>query len=451
MNNKFDVFVIGTGVAGGKIASALSGAGKRVGICDYKEYGGTCALTGCNPKKVLTGWAESQARLQGYKENGVITNEPMLNWGNLIKHKEKFTSNVSKFKEKAFAKKNIEMFHGKGKFVSHNKLQVGDQVVESDIIIIATGATPRKLNIPGEDYVIAGEEFMSLTALPAEILFIGGGYISFELADVANQAGAKVTILERSFRSLSLFEPELVDLLTDNFNKNGIAIENDTAVVSVKKQGNKFLVEVESGKVFTTDLVVHGAGRVAHIAELELDKGGIKTDSHGIVLNPNLQSVSNSSVYVAGDAVSDPKSFPLTPVASLEARTVIHNILNDDKKTPNYTGTASVLYTFPPVATVGMLEADAKKQGIDYLVSYADTSEMLPTQRLALKISGYKIIIRKDNSQIIGAHLLGHHVDEVINLFALAIRNGFTAEQLKDNIWSYPSVSDVIDDMLNFS
>lgn len=448
MNNKFDIFVIGTGVAGTKIATALSEAGKRVGICDYREYGGTCGLRGCNPKKVLTGCAEALYRLQGLHDKGIISGKTTLHWEKLINYKETFVKDITENKTKDFAKKKIEMYHGMAKFIDRNKLIIGEQVIESDIIVIATGAAPRKMNVPGEDYLITSEEFMNLSVLPAEILFIGGGFISFELAHVANEAGSSVTILERSAKALTRFEPELVDLLTKNFEENGIKIENNTSLVSIKKQDKKFLVEVDSGKVFTTDLVVHGAGRVPQTGELELSKGEVQTDSHGIILNATLQSISNSSVYVVGDAVSNPKSLPLTPVASLEARILIHNLLNDDHKTPDYSGTASVLYTFPPLARVGMLEEEAKDKNIDYLVSYADTSEMLSTQRLALKISAYKIIIRKDNSLILGAHLLGHHVDEVINLFALAIRNKFTVERLKDNIWSFPSVSDALDDML---
>lgn len=451
MSDKFDVFVIGTGIAGNKIAIALSQTGKKVGICDDREYGGTCGLRGCNPKKVLTACAEAQIRLQGYKDRGIIVGETSINWQNLIKYKEIFTRDITADREKGYTHHSIAMYHGQAKFVDRNHLQIGDQTIESDIIVIAVGAAPRKMNIPGEDYVITSDEFMNLTALPSDIVFIGGGYISFELADVANQAGAKVTILERASRPLATFEPELVNLLNKNFAENGIAIETDTKVVSIKKQDDKYLVEVESGKVFSTDMVVHGAGRVPRIAELELDNACVETNSHGIVLNSNLQSISNTNVYVAGDAVSDPQSLPLTPIASLEARVVTHNILNLHKKTPDYTGTASVLYAFPPLARVGMLEAEAKKNNIDYLLSFADTSDGESTQRLALKISAFKVIIKKDDSTILGAHLLGHHVDEVINLFALAIRNGITVDKLKETIWSYPSVSDVLDDMLDIN
>lgn len=133
----------------------------------------------------------------------------------------------------------------------------------------------------------------------------------------------------------------------------------------------------------------------------------------------------------------------------MESKVVINNILEDIKISPNYTGTTSVLYTFPPLARVGMLEEDAKSNNINYYVKYADTSNSTSTQRLALDTSGYKVFFNKDNSKIIGAHLLGHHVEEVINIFSIAIRSGITASELRENIWTYPSVSDTLDDMLD--
>ncbi|MCF7859770.1 MAG: NAD(P)/FAD-dependent oxidoreductase [Candidatus Cloacimonetes bacterium] len=449
MKKTYDIFVIGTGVAGSKIASACSKAGKKVGICDNREFGGTCALRGCNPKKVLTGFAEAQSRFQGYKEKGVIKGETEIDWEKLISFKQQFTKNIPAKRIKSYTQKNIDTFKGIAKFIDRNQIKIGDQEVKADIIVIATGATPRKMNIPGEELLITSDEFLNLTALPSNILFIGGGYISFELAHIASQAGANVIMLERSSKPLSNFDSDLVDLLVANFKEHNIQIVTETNVDSIRKEKGKFLVETGSGKVYSTDLVVHGAGRVPNIKDLDLKKGGVEVDKHGILLNSDLQSSSNGSVYVAGDAVSDPRSIPLTPVASLEARTVIHNILNNDNRKPDYTGTPSVLYTFPPLARTGLLVEDAENENIDYQISYGDTSNDFSTRRLGLKKSAYKILIDKNDSKIIGAHLLGHHVDEVINIFGLAIRNNFTVQKLKDNIWSFPSVGDIINNMLD--
>lgn len=449
MIKKYDVFVIGTGVAGGKIASACSKAGKSVGIVDYREYGGTCGLRGCNPKKVLSACAEVITRVNEYNQKGIFQGETSIVWEKLIDYKDSFVKDIPADKEKDFASKSIAMYHGKAKFISPHKLKIQDEVVEAEKIVIATGAKPRPLNIPGEDYLINSEDFMKLKSLPENILFIGGGFISFELANIASSLASKVTILERADKPLANFDPDLVNLLLNKLKQKGINVELNTDVNKVEKSGDKYQVTTGSGQVYAADLVVHGAGRVPQINDLDLEKAGLKGFSKGIPLNSYLQALDNKAIYVVGDAVSNPESLPLTPVASMESKVVINNILEDIKISPNYTGTTSVLYTFPPLARVGMLEEDAKSNNINYYVKYADTSNSTSTQRLALDTSGYKVFFNKDNSKIIGAHLLGHHVEEVINIFSIAIRSGITASELRENIWTYPSVSDTLDDMLD--
>ncbi len=451
MIKKYDVFVIGTGVAGSKIASACAKAGKKVGIVDYRDYGGTCGLRGCNPKKVLSACAEVISRVNEYNKKGIIKGQTIIDWEKLIDFKDTFVKDIPDDKEKDFSSKNIAMYHGKAKFISPNKLKIKDDIIEADKIVIASGAKPRPLGITGEDYLITSEDFMKLNNLPKNILFIGGGFISFELANIAASMASKITILERSDKALANFDSDLVQLLLDKLQEKGIDIVFNKDVEKIQRSQEKYIVTDKEGQVYSTDLVVHGAGRLPQINNLDLEKAGIKSFSKGIPLNSFLQARDNNSIFVVGDAVSKPESLPLTPVASLEAKVVIHNILEDDMISPNYAGTTSVLYTFPLLARVGMLEEEAKNNNIDFWVKYSNTSKSTSTQRLALDRSGYKVLINKNNSKIIGAHLLGHHVEEVINIFSIAIRKGLTAEELRETIWSYPSVSDTLDDILDLS
>lgn len=451
MIKEYDVFVIGTGVAGSKIASACAKDGKKVGIVDYREYGGTCGLRGCNPKKVLSACAEVISRVNEYNKKGIIKGQTIIDWEKLIDFKDTFVKDIPDDKEKDFSSKNIAMYHGKAKFISPNKLKIKDDIIEADKIVIASGAKPRPLGIPGENYLITSEDFMKLNTLPKNILFIGGGFISFELANIAASMASKITILERSDKALANFDSDLVQLLLDKLQEKGIDIVFNKDVEKIQRSQEKYIVTDKEGQVYSTDLVVHGAGRLPQINNLDLEKAGIKSFSKGIPLNSFLQASDNNSIFVVGDAVSKPESLPLTPVASLEAKVVIHNILEDDMTSPNYAGTTSVLYTFPLLARVGMLEEEAKNNNIDFWVKYSNTSKSTSTQRLALDRSGYKVLINKNNSKIIGAHLLGHHVEEVINIFSIAIRKGLTAEELRETIWSYPSVSDTLDDILDLS
>jgi glutathione reductase (NADPH) len=189
------------------------------------------------------------------------------------------------------------------------------------------------------------------------------------------------------------------------------------------------------------DLVVHGAGRVPEIDTLDLNAGGIQHDlKEGVTVNEYLQSVSNPAVYAAGDAAAT-DGWPLTPVAVHEGLTVASNILKGNHKTPNYLGTPSVAFTIPSLARAGMTEEDARAQGLNFTVNHKDTSGWYSSRRIKEKHSAYKVLVEEGTGRILGAHLLGAHAGEVINMFALAIRQGLTAQEVKTSILVHPAVS----------
>lgn len=264
-----------------------------------------------------------------------------------------------------------------------------------------------------------------------------GGYISFEFAHIVSRAGAKVTILHRSERPLKNFDPELVDMLVDASREAGIEIHLNTPVDSVEKKEGRFVVR-SGQKEFQADLVVHGSG-VPDIDNLDLEKGGVRFDKKGIAVNEFLQSISNPSVYAAGDAAA--VGPPLTPVAAMEGRTVAKNILKGNNTKADYYAITSVVFTSPPLASVGLSESEANKRGINFKVNYQDTSGWYSSRRIGLRHSGFKVFIDKDNNKIIGAHLLGHNTEEVINVFAVAMKAGMSADEMKNIRFSYPSNS----------
>jgi len=206
---------------------------------------------------------------------------------------------------------------------------------------------------------------------------------------------------------------------------------------------------------------VHGAGRVPNLSNLNLDVGNIKYDSRkGVSVNEYLQSISNSSVYSAGD-VSDTQGLPLTPVASYEGEIVASNLLQGNHLKPNYKGIPSVVFTIPPLSSVGMLEEEAKEKGLIYKVTHQNSSNWYSSKRINEKFSAFKILIEEssqgsgggesnntENSRILGAHILGHNSEEVINIFALAIRLGLSKEKIKDMLFSYPTNSYDVNYML---
>lgn len=190
-------------------------------------------------------------------------------------------------------------------------------------------------------------------------------------------------------------------------------------------------------------MVVHGAGRVPEIDDLDLATAGVESGRRGVLVNEFLQSVSNSRVYAAGDA-ADTAGYPLTPVAALEGRVVAENLLDGNKVQPDYAGTPTVAFTLPPIAAVGLSEEKARKRGLKFSVNSQDTSGWYSSRRVGEKYSASKVLVQADTGRILGAHLLGPSADELINIFALAIRRGLTADDLKDTIFAYPThASDV--------
>ena len=211
----------------------------------------------------------------------------------------------------------------------------------------------------------------------------------------------------------------------------------------------KVLVGAAAGeRPFKADLVVHGAGRVPEIEELELEKAGVESDrKKGIVVNKYLQSVSNPAVYAAGDAAAT-EGPPLTPVASLEGHVVASNLLKNNYKTADYAGIPSVVFTIPPLATVGMQEKTAGELGLKFRVLQKDTSSWYTSRRVAEEHSGFKTLVEEGSDRILGAHVLGPHAEEVINIFALAIRSEIPAGDVGRMIYAYPTSSSDISYMV---
>ncbi|MBS3080235.1 NAD(P)/FAD-dependent oxidoreductase [Candidatus Pacearchaeota archaeon] len=435
---KYDLIVIGTGSAGATVAGKCRRAGWSVAIIDSLPFGGTCALRGCDPKKIFVGVAEIIDRSIDMKDKG-IAKEPEIKWSDLMEFKKSFIEPRPKMREQGFQNSGIDTYHGKAFFVDKNIIQVGNSILEGRYILIATGASPIKLNVQGEEYISISDDFLDMDNMPENIIFIGGGYISFELAHVAAKSGAKVRILHRSDKVLKRFDPDLVNILINAYKSAGIEIQINMPVNSVEKKDKKLIVYAgnDSEHKFESDMVVHGAGRTPKIHDLNLNKAGIDFDKKGIVVNEYLQSVSNPAVYVAGDANAG--GIPLTPVAGMEGKIVAQNILEGNKTKPDYSAIPSVVFSVPPLASVGILEEDAEKQKLNYKINYEDTSPWYTSKRIGLKYSGFKVIIDKKTNQILGAHLLGNNVDEVINIFAMAMKTKITADKLKDIIFAYPT------------
>ncbi len=436
MEQYYDLFVIGTGSGGSDAAQMCREAGWKVAIADRLPFGGTCSLRGCNPKKTLASAAEMINRYNHMKDKGLIGSISM-DWNRLMQFKRTLVEPIPQMKERAFTSMGIDQFHGTCRFTGKNSVTVNGDSFRARHVLVATGSRPADFPFPGSEYLTHSDRFLDLDNLPSRVVFLGGGYISFEFAHIAASAGAKVTILEAAERPLRKFDSQLVDMLVDASKKAGIEIHTSAPVQSIEKGEGEFFIHAGSYRL-TADLVVHGGGRVPDLDDLDLKAGEIEREGKGISINGYLQSTSNSAVYVAGDA--NQFGIQLTPVAEMESRIAGHNMLYGNSKRPDYSAFGSAVFTNPSLGAVGLTEQDARQKKIDCDIQFMDTSSKHITRRLGLTHSGFKIISEKGSGKILGAHMLGHGSEEVINTFVTAIKSGLTVKQLKEMEFVFPTV-----------
>jgi glutathione reductase (NADPH) len=442
---EFDVIVIGTGSGGTAIARKCASAGKKVAIIDSHPYGGTCALRGCDPKKVLVGISHALDLSERLHHKGVAA-PAKLSWKDMMQFKRTFTEPVPAMQEKSLHKKGIATYHGRARFTSENTIEINGETLRAEKFVLANGAKPMRLSIPGEELVIDSTDFLDLEELPEDILLIGGGYIAFEFGHLAARMGAKVKIIQRGELPLTNFDPDLVKNLVKATQDLGVEVILNTEVKGIAKENGKLLVRATSAGEevsFSTSLAVHAAGRVADIEDLQLEKVNVSHGRRGIEVNNYMQSVSNPNVFACGD-VND-KGLPLTPVAGKESLVAASNLLKGNHKKIEYGHIPSNVFTIPPLAAVGLTEQEAQKQGLNYRVKYEQTTGWFSSKRLNEPVSAYKVLLDKETDQILGAHLLGPHADEVINVFALAMNANVKGSELKKMIFSYPTnASDIV-------
>lgn len=441
-DQSFDLIVIGTGPSAGTVAKKIADDGKKVAVIESRQFGGVCALRGCNPKKVYTNASDLVDRAR--RANGKLASfdDPRIVWSQLLDFKRQFTEPVLEKSEASFQRHGVETFHGAASFVGPRQIVVDGQTLEADRVFIGTGASPAKLDIPGEDLVTHSDAFLELGSVPSHITFIGGGYISMEFAHVVARHGSKVVVIDHHSRPLQRFDPDLVDQLVAWSKQIGIEFRFGGKVTAVSKQAEEMRVSFEKdGETHdvATQLVVHGAGRTPNLSQLNLPDGEVEFSGDGIVVDSSMRSVSNPHVFAAGDCVAS--QLPrLTPVANEQARIVVKNLFAEVREhRPDYGTVPAVVFTSPCLAAIGMSESEARAEIDDLDVRLQDTSNSGSSRKHAQPCSAYKLLINKRNDRIVGAHLLGPSAEETINLFALAMKFSLTATDLKSTLFAFPT------------
>ena len=306
--DRCDTVVIGTGPAADRVAVRCAEGGMFVAIMEANEVGGTCALRGCNPKKVLVHAAELMDSVQRSQGHLIDANSVRVPWPKLVSFEQQFVEPISESAMAKFTSKGIRIVRGKAHFTGPTTVRCGEVSIEAKNVVVATGAVPALLDFPGAEHVATSDDFLTKKELPSRVAFLGGGYISFEFAHIAARAGAKVTILHRGDRPLKEFEPSLVDGLVEASRSAGIEVKLNTEVTEVRreKDGSLSVTTLPGGRELSTrvDLIVHEGCRVPDLDQLNLEAAGIGREEEGISVTNSLRSVSNRHVFAAGDCAA---------------------------------------------------------------------------------------------------------------------------------------------------
>ena len=449
MTSSYDLIVIGGGTAGNGVARMAADAGWSVASIDSEPHGGTCALRGCDPKKMLVAVTEGVEWAENMKGKGLEA-QPSVNWPDMIAFKRGFTDTMPPRIEGGMEKAGIDVLHGEARFTGPDTIELNCKTLTAKHFHIATGARPMTLNIPGEEHLTTSTEFLELPERPDRIAFVGGGFIAMEFAHIVQRAGASdVTVLEMMDRPLGNFDPDLVEMLVEATEDLGIDLRTKAKVAKIEKQGDEFVVTVERAggtETVTCDLVVHGTGRVPNIDRLNLEAAGVEYSRRGIKVSDAMRTT-NPAIFAAGDCADS--GLNLTPVSAAEGRIAGKNLLaGQDARQIRYPPVPSVVFTLPMVATVGLSEAEAREQGLKFDVHFEKTQDWYSSLRVGAKHTGFKVLVEQGSGKILGAHLIGPGSEEQINLLAMAMGAGQTANQIKAMIFAYPSYASDIGSMV---
>ena len=448
MVKSYDVVVVGSGSGGQTAAYTLMEYGLSVAVIENSATpGGICALAGCQAKKWYYEATETMARARHLAGKGLVT-PPELDWSVIRDQKRAFTEPIPDGTRNGLKGSGIDFIAGTAEFKDATTLVVNGAPVQGKYIVLATGAHPMALPFAGAEHLITSSDFLELDRLPPRIVFIGGGFISFEFAHFAARLGPaqRVVILEALPRPLGPFDADMVEQLMTASRDEGIEIHTGVAITGVEKNGSGFVVRTGSGETFEADLVVHGAGRAPTIEGLNLEAGQVDYGRRGITVD-NTMRTSNPKVFAVGDCAA---TIQLARVADYEAYVAVKNILAEEEggsgAVVDYRAVPSILFTYPEYAMVGATEDALKKDGVRY---YKNTDRNLswPTyRRIGMTHAAFKVLV-DDSNHVLGAHIISDNAAGLINIFKQAMLQRQTVEDLywQHVMTPYPSrESDII-------
>lgn len=437
----FDLLVIGGGSGGFAAAITASELGKRVGLINAGTIGGTCVNVGCVPSKTLIRAAEAWHKAGHHPFQGANTAQVSLDWPAVRAQKDALVSDLrqSKYVDVLAAYPDITYIESRAAFLPDGSVQAGEKKYRASRYVIATGAQPRMLPIPGlEDaQPLNSTTVMELEALPKSLIVLGGRAVALELGQTLARFGVEVLILQRSLRLAPEHEPEIGRAIQDYFEREGIGVLTGVQVERLSREGDTRIVHARlmgQQREFRADQILMALGRRPNTQGLGLEHVGVELDEHGAVIVNEYQQTTNPVIYATGDVTTNPE---YVYVAATGGAIAAQNALIGTQRPLDLSALPGVIFTDPQIATVGLTEAQARRQG--HATSAQTLSlEHVPRALAARDTRGLiKLVADEATGRILGAHLLAAEAGEVIQTAVLAVKYGLTLDDLTDTLFPY--------------
>lgn len=437
--NEYDFLVIGGGSGGLACAKRAAGHGARVALIERDRLGGTCVNRGCVPKKVMFNAASIAEMLRDARDYGFNVEAPDFSWEKLKQARDAFVKRLNDIYRRGLVTAGVQEISGEARFVDARTLEVGSQRLRAPHVLIATGAYRDRPDIPGAELGITSDGFFELERQPRSVLIVGGGYVAVELAGVFNSLGSKVTLLLRGEHLLARFDASVREVLLEEMEENGISIMRSSPLTAIEHDGAGLVINLGRGQRMTGfDTVLWATGQRANTRELALDGVGVTVDERGFVTTDEYQNTNVDGIYAVGDVTP---RLALTPVAIAAGRRLADRLFGGQSQAKlDYNNVPTVVFSHPPIGTVGATEQEARALYGDevkvYQSRFTSTYDTIPSRRAPTVM---KLVTVGDRERVVGCHLIGRGVDEIIQGFAVAVRMGATKADLDNTVAIHPT------------
>ncbi|MGE0790814.1 MAG: glutathione-disulfide reductase [Sandaracinaceae bacterium] len=440
-----DLFTIGAGSGGVRASRLAARAGARVMVAEMQRFGGTCVNVGCIPKKLYVYASKLRHDLAHAAGFGWTFEPGRFDMAALRANKDREIERLNGVYERVLRASGCDILRGRATVVDEHTVDValeGDETkrVTAERILVATGSHPVRPTEPGTDRAWVSDDVFELTTLPKRLLVVGGGYIALEMASVFRGLGSEVTLAHRGAHVLRGFDEDVHTFVVDELKKHGIDVHLNCRVECLEPTGDAYSAMLTHGRTVDVDAALFAIGREPNTRGFGLEELGVATNDRGAIKVDAHYRSSVPSIYAIGDATD---RLNLTPVALAEAGVLVDNIfLGQPERTLDYANIPTAVFSLPPVAAVGLTEADARSRGHELAIYTSEFRPLKHTLSGAPDRMFMKLVVDAPSDRVLGVHLVGDEGPEIIQGFAVALQLGATKAQLDATIGLHPTAAE---------